>query len=76
MTDDIPKKEMYLTSRVIVTLEYDHPSNWDVDARASGIMRAAAEEAERTIRNALLNGKHSFRILHCEPKLVIGRHSK
>ena len=76
MVDKIAKENMYLTSRVIVTLEYDHPSTWSTNSTAVEVMNAAAREAEIAIQNTLLTGRHSFRILHCEPKLVIGRHNK
>lgn len=79
MADDeaVPVKEMYLTSRTTFVVEYNHPSNWDVTAKADQVFNAGKREANQALEHLLMNhGERRYRIISSETSIVVGRIKK
>jgi hypothetical protein len=72
-----PKPEMSLTTRVILVVEYDHPSAWQASSPADQVFRAGEHEAKNALEHLLrAHGEGRYRVISAEGTVIVAKRKK
>lgn len=77
MTELSKDKEMFLTARVTLVIEYRHPSAWQTSCQAEQVFNAAQREATNAAEQLFIeHGEGKFSLISSEPMVVMGTRKK